>query len=85
MHPAVNEEIRMMNLALLMIWWSSNANKVTKIDMVKPIPPKNPMLIIFFQFKSEGNLHSPTETAKKLNREIPIGFPNTKPSIIPIL
>lgn len=64
---------------------SSKANNVIKIDMVKPMPPKNPTPIIDFQFKSSGSLQIPKLTAKKLIRTIPIGFPITNPKEIPKL
>ena len=64
---------------------SSKANKVTKIDIVKPIPPKNPTPIIDFQFKSLGSWQIPDFTAKKLNAKIPRGFPMMSPNAIPIL
>jgi hypothetical protein len=35
--PAIKEESRMINFALLIIVLSSNASKVMKIDIVKPI------------------------------------------------
>ena len=62
--PAISEEIRITNLALLIIASSSKANKVIKIDIVKPIPAKKPTPIIDFQFRSTGNLHRPKATVK---------------------
>ena len=79
------EEIKIMNFALLIIVASSNANKVTKIDMVKPIPPKNPMPRIDFQFKFVGSLQNPIFTANKLRVNIPMGFPTISPKAIPKL
>ena len=64
---------------------SSKANKVTKIDIVKPIPPKNPTPIIDFQFKSLGSSQIPDFTAKKLRVKIPRGFPTMSPNAIPML
>ena len=75
----------MMNLALFMIFKSSKASRVIKIDMVNPIPPKNPTPRIYFQFKSSGSLHNPMLTAKNVKRKIPIGFPKIKPRNIPKL
>lgn len=83
--PAIKEESRMMNLALLIIVASSKANKVTKIDIVKPIPPKNPTPIMDFQFKSLGSSHIPSFTAKKLRAKMPRGFPTMSPNAIPRL
>ena len=83
--PAVKEESRMMNFALLIIIASSKASKVTKIDIVNPIPPKNPTANIDFQFKSLGSLQMPILTAKKLSAKIPRGFPTISPKAIPML
>jgi hypothetical protein len=66
--PAINEESKIMNFALLIIVWSSKASKVMNIDIVNPIPPKNPTPTTAFQVKSLGSLHNPAETAKKLKR-----------------
>ena len=38
--PAIKEEIKIINLELSIIKELSNANKVTKIDIVNPIPPR---------------------------------------------
>ncbi len=65
--PAINEESKIMNFALLIKVLSSKASKVMKIDMVNPIPPRNPTPMTVFQVKSFGSLHMPAETAKKLN------------------
>ena len=83
--PAIKEESRMTNFALLIIVTSSKANKVTKIDIVKPIPPKNPTAKTDFQFKSRGSLQIPNFTAKKLSAKIPRGFPTISPNAIPVL
>lgn len=40
MNPAITEENNIINLAELIIASSLKASKVTKIDMVNPIPPK---------------------------------------------
>ena len=81
--PAIKEESRMMNFALLITVTSSKAKRVTKMDIVNPIPPNIPTPAIFFQFKFFGNLVNFSCTAKKQNVTIPIGFPNTKPNRIP--
>ena len=75
----------MMNFALLIIAASSKANKVTKIDIVKPIPPKKPTPNKDFQFKSLGSLQIPDFIAKKLSVNIPRGFPTISPNAIPML
>jgi hypothetical protein len=69
--PAVNEEIKITNFELFMIISLSNASKVTKIDIVNPIPPKSPTPKIDFQFRSVGSLQSPRVTAKKVIRKMP--------------
>ena len=66
--PAIKEESKIMNFALLIIVLSSKASKVMKIDIVNPIPPRNPTPITVFQVKSAGSLQNPAETAKKLKR-----------------
>ena len=63
----------------------SKANKVTKIDIVNPIPAKSPTPKIAFQFKSVGSLQIPNVTAKNVNRKIPKGLPTISPSAIPKL
>jgi hypothetical protein len=63
----------------------SNASKVTKIDIVNPIPPNSPTPKMDFQFKSVGSLQKPKATAKNVKRKIPIGFPTISPSAIPKL
>ena len=59
--------------------------RVTKIDIVKPIPAKSPTPKIDFQFKSDGSLQSPKVTAKSAKRKIPKGLPTIRPSAIPKL
>ena len=56
-----------------------------KIDIVNPIPPKNPTPMIVLQFKSEGSLQIPKETAASEKTKIPNGFPTINPKAIPIL
>ena len=83
--PAIKEESRMMNFALLITVTSSKAKRVTKMDIVKPIPPKNPTPNMDFQCKSLGSLQIPNFTTNKLNAKIPIGFPTIRPTTIPRL
>ena len=54
MNPAIIEEINMINFAELIIASSLNASKVTKIDIVKPIPPKHATPIICDHFTPLG-------------------------------
>ena len=83
--PAIKEESRMMNFALLITVTSSKAKRVTKMDIVKPIPPKNPTPNMDFQCKSRGSLQIPNFTANKLSVKIPIGLPTMSPNAIPML
>ena len=83
--PAIKEESRMMNFALLITVTSSKAKRVTKMDIVKPIPPKKPTPITDFQFRPSGSLQMPKLTATKVRTNIPKGFPTTKPRAIPRL
>jgi len=83
--PAANEESKITNFALFIIVSLSNASNVMKIDIVKPIPAKNPTPKIDFQFKSLGSLQSPKVTANNVKMKIPKGFPTISPSAIPTL
>ena len=85
MSPVINDEIKITNFALLIMVSLSKARSVIKIDIVNPMPPKNPTPIIDFQFKSSGSLQSPNETAKNVNRKMPSGFPTISPAAIPKL
>ena len=83
--PAVNDESKIINFALLIIVSLSKASKVIKIDIVKPIPAKKPTPKIVFHDKSCGSLQNPNFTATKDKRKIPRGFPAIRPSAIPKL
>ena len=83
--PATNEESKIINLALLITASLSKANKVIKIDIVNPIPPKKPTPKTDFQFISLGNLHKPIYTVIKVIKNIPRGFPIIRPNAIPKL
>ena len=85
MIPAQSEESRIMNLELLMIWASSKASKVTKIDIVKPIPPRIATPNNSVQLMFLGSSQMPNFTAMNVNKVIPIGFPITNPKKIPLL
>lgn len=61
------------------------ANRVIKIDMVKPILPKNPAPVIWPQFKLRGNAHRPDLTPAKEKSQMPRGLPIKKPAMIPIV
>lgn len=83
--PAINDELRITNLALFIIVSLSNASKVTKIDMVNPIPPNKPTPKIVFQLRSPGSLQNPNFTDKNDNKKMPNGFPAISPRAIPRL
>ena len=56
-----------------------------KIDIVNPMPPKNPAPSMFFHFKSLGKVQSPNPTPINEKSQIPIGFPKINPTRIPML
>ena len=64
---------------------SSYASNVMKIDIVNPIPARNPIPKTWFHFKPNGNVQTPIETARKLNKKTPKGFPIINPAKIPKL
>ena len=63
----------------------SYASSVIKIDIVKPMPAKNPIPKTCFHFKPRGNAQIPAETATKLKSKIPNGLPIINPAKIPML
>ena len=69
--PAIKEEIKITNFALLMISSLSNARSAINIDMVKPIPPKKLTPIMAFQFNSSGSLQIPHFTAINVEPNMP--------------
>ena len=83
--PAVNEADKIAIFELLISASSLNASSVINIDIVKPIPPKNPVPVNVFHLMPEGNLQRPMATPVKEKRLIPKGFPINKPAIIPML
>lgn len=85
MNPAIKEERRIVIFVPVMSPSSLNAKRVIKIDMVNPIPPKKLAPIICFHFKSDGKAQIPTNTAENENKQIPKGFPMTKPINTPML
>ena len=85
MVPAIKEDIRIVIFVPVMISLSLKAKSAIKIDIVNPMPPKNPAPKICFHFKSDGNVQKPMDTAKNENKQIPNGLPITKPINIPML
>ncbi len=63
--PAI-AEVTMMEIFDSLIVDSSKgkARLVIKIDIVKPIPPKRPAPIRYFQFNWEGSFENPSLIAK---------------------
>ena len=62
--PATKEETKIIILELSMCSPSEKARRVMNIDMVNPIPPKNPTPIMAFQLMSSGRLQTFNFTAK---------------------
>ena len=85
MIAAVTEAISIAILALFCISGWLKASRVMKIDIVKPIPPKNPTDSMCFKLMLLGSLKNLAFTPNQLKRNMPIGFPNKSPRIIPML
>ena len=83
--PEITEPIRIAIFDELTNATSSKANNVMNIDMVKPIPAKNPTPKILLHYMSEGNFASFSFTPMYDMIIIPNGFPITSPAIIPKL
>lgn len=81
--PADRDEIKIISFELSIVLESLKANKVTKIDMVNPIPPRKETEMSCFQFDPLGSLQIPVLTKMAVNMTIPIGFPKTSPRKIP--
>ena len=84
MIEAINEAERTPILAKSAIKAFLMARPVTKSDMVKPIPPKNPKPKICFQFTPVGKEAILKTVASHEKRRIPTGLPITSPSTTPI-
>ncbi len=85
-YPKIAEIVEARSIAnfdWLTRWTSSNAKNETKIDIVNPMPPRQPAPRICFQQTEDDNLDQPKETTKNENNIIPRGLPSTKPRIIP--
>jgi hypothetical protein len=55
------------------------------MDIVKPIPPRSQIPIIYFHFSPDERVPMPSHTASNENITIPTGFPSTRPAMIPML
>ena len=75
--------MRMVILAPFTRIGSEKAKSVTKIDMVKPIPPRILAPINCIQDVCDGFCANPNRMENQENKKIPIGFPTTKPSKMP--
>jgi hypothetical protein len=64
---------------------SLNASRVMNIDMVNPIPAKNPTPNKSLFLMPSGKLHKPMATESNENVRIPTGFPKISPVKIPRL
>jgi len=85
MVPATNELIKTAIFEVLITEGISNARIPINIDIVNPIPPRNPTPVILFQLRSEGNVQSPMLVPIIEKSRIPRGFPITSPAMIPRL
>ena len=86
MNPTVaasKEAIMMAIFAISMVATSVNDKLVTKMDMVKPIPPKMHAPNRSIHFNCPGFLAHFAFTEKKENKKIPSGLPTTSPPKIP--
>ena len=81
---AKNEASKMLNFEAVIISASLNARLAMNILIVKPMPPKSEMPIMWRQFKSGERLAIPVFTARNEVRKIPTNFPTIRPQIIPI-
>lgn len=82
---ATVDEAKMTNLVLFIIFTSSNASNVIKMDIVNPIPANVPTPKMCFQFKSLGIVHKLSLVDRYVNNKIPKGLPSTSPKNIPKL
>lgn len=84
MNPDKTEAIKIANLASSCRAISFlKESSAMKIDIVKPIPAKNPVPIICPQLLLNGKLLSPLLMAIRENKLIPNTFPNANPPMIP--
>ena len=65
MIPETSDASKMDIFDSVIITGSSYARNVIKIDIVKPMPAKNPIPKICFHFKPNGNAQTPIETASE--------------------
>ncbi len=65
--------------------WSPNDRVSTKIDIVNPMPPRQATATSIAQEAFAGISPTRSLTAMRLAREIPTGFPRTRPRNTPML
>ena len=75
----------MLSLEVSMISGLSKASSVMKIDMVKPMPPRNPAPMICLHETLSGRRERPSFTARQANRAMPNGLPAKSPAKMPRL
>ena len=73
----------MPTLAAVMSVSLSKARSLTKSDMVKPIPARQPAPTTWAQVTPAGSRPLPLRTTNQLMRVIPNGLPTTSPAMIP--
>ena len=83
MAPANAEASRMESLAVASMSGSTKASEAMKMDMVKPMPAKTPVLIMCCQLAPWGKEAMPERTANQQASVIPIGLPTTSPKTMP--
>ena len=71
------------NLASTRYSGAENDSKAMKIDIVKPMPANIPRPMMCRQPALLGSELKPSLTDSQENKVTPIGFPNTKPRMIP--
>src|SRR5688572_18444179 len=71
------------NLAAASSVGSGNASVAMKIDIVKPMPPMQPITATSLQLTSGGNLHQPSLTPSAVAPTMPTGFPTSSASTMP--
>jgi len=83
MLPAINDESITTIFDCSIYSASSKASNVIKIDMVNPMPPRNPAPITFRNSMGARSLAAFSQTDKYENKVMPRGFPIMSPAKIP--
>ncbi len=77
------DAIKILNLELFTSEELVKARLLIKMDIVNPMPPRQPIPAIFLQVKPSCKLAKPAFTKIKGIENIPISFPATRPNIMP--